>query len=383
MKKGAFVIGLVSTAILAAAVAGLYYFGRQKMIRDSVNQFSAAKSLYEESKWPEARALFEEISKKYSRSDLAPESIYYLAAMSQTEGKFAQALELWNSRPRTEGDARAVEVDYNIALCQEKLGKKDQAVQGYERVASTGREGSFASLATTGLGRIAEEGGDDEKAHEYYEQAADFGGASAEARGVAEKLLGDLNLRMFYTPREGEYMKTYLISPGDSMVAIAIRNDVTVDQLCKLNGISNPTRIRPNQRILIPDTDFSIHIDKSEFKLTLSNHDRFFKAYKVGLGKHGATPVGEYEISDKIKNPTWWSPDGPVPPGDPNNELGTRWMAMKPLTPGIGPDYGIHGTVDPSTIGWESSNGCPRMYPPDAEELYMLIPKGTPVVVVP
>ena len=69
--------------------------------------------------------------------------------------------------------------------------------------------------------------------------------------------------------------------------------------------------------------------------------------------------------------------------GDPNNELGTRWMAMKPLTPGIGPDYGIHGTIDPSTIGWESSNGCPRMYPAEAEELYMLVPIGTPVVVEP
>jgi lipoprotein-anchoring transpeptidase ErfK/SrfK len=70
-----------------------------------------------------------------------------------------------------------------------------------------------------------------------------------------------------------------------------------------------------------------------------------------------------------------------VPAGDPRNELGTRWMAIKPLTPGIGPDYGIHGTIDPSTIGWESSNGCPRMYPKEAEELYMLIPIGTPVVI--
>ncbi len=180
---------------------------------------------------------------------------------------------------------------------------------------------------------------------------------------------------------ENEHKRAYLIKPGDSMVAIALRNSVTVDQLCRINGISNPARIRLNMRILIPTADFSIHIDKSDFKLTLNNHDMFFKSYKVGLGKHGSTPAGEFEVSDKMKNPVWWSPNGPVPAGDPRNELGTRWMALKPLNPGIGPDYGIHGTIDPSTIGWNSSNGCPRMYPEEAEELYMLIPIGTPVVI--
>ena len=120
---------------------------------------------------------------------------------------------------------------------------------------------------------------------------------------------------------------------------------------------------------------------KSDFKLTLSNHDRFFKSYKVGLGKQGCTPVGEFVVGDKIKNPTWWSPTGRIAPNDPRNELGTRWMALKPLTPGVGNDYGIHGTIDPSTIGWESSNGCPRMFPVGAEELFMLITEGTPVTI--
>lgn len=381
MKKGIVAAGLVVTLLLVAAVGGLYYFGQQKMVHDSINQFNAAKSLYENSQWPEAQHLFSEVLRKYPRSDVAPESQYYLAVMLQASGKYEEALEKWRSRPRVEGDPHGIEIDYYIGRCLEMLGKSGEATAQYERIASNRAAGDFASLAKTGLGRIAEGAGDLEEAHALYEEAMAMAGNTGEARALAEKLLGDLNVRIFFTPTEDESKKAYLIKPGDSMVAIALRNNVTVDQLCRINGISNPTRIRPNMRILIPNSEFSIHIDKSDFKLTLYNHDMFFKSYKVGLGKHGSTPAGEFVISDKIKNPVWWSPDGPVPAGDPRNELGTRWMALKPLTPGIGPDYGIHGTIDPSTIGWQSSNGCPRMYPQEAEELYMLVPIGTPVVI--
>jgi tetratricopeptide (TPR) repeat protein len=381
MKKGAFITGLVVTLLLAAAVAGLYHFGQQKMILDSVNQFNAATSLYEKAQWPGAQHMFSEVLRKYPRSAVAPESSYYLAVMLQADGKYESALEKWRSRPQAEVDPRALEIDYHIGRCLEMLGEKAEAGAQYERVASNPSAGYFASLARTGLGRIAEDAGDLEDARAMYEEAMALAAGLGEARDLAEKSLGNLNIRIFFTPVENEHKRAYLIKPGDSLVAIALRNSVTVDQLCRINGISNPARIRPNMRILIPTADFSIHIDKSDFKLTLNNHDMFFKSYKVGLGKHGSTPAGEVEVSDKMKNPVGWSPNGPVPAGDPRNELGTRWMAIKPLTPGIGPDYGIHGTIDPSTIGWESSNGCPRMYPEEAEELYMLIPIGTPVVI--
>jgi len=383
MKKGTIVTGIVGTLVLAGVVTGLYLYGQQKMIKNSVNEFNAAKSLYEKESWPEAQHLFSEVLRKYPRSDVAPDSLYYVACILQSSGKYAEALEKWRSRPQNPDDPRSHEIDYYIGLCLERMDKAGEASVQYERLASNSAAGDYAALANVGLGRIAEKAGELEKAHVRYEKAIAVAGVSNKTRELAEKYLGELNLRLYFKPVEDEYKKAYLIKPGDSMVDIALKNNVTVDQLCKLNGLSDPTRIRPNTRILIPNPDFSVRIDKSDFKLTLYNHDMFFKSYKVGLGRNGKTPEGEFVISDKIKDPTWWSPEGPVPPGDPHNELGTRWMALKPLTPGIGPDYGIHGTIDPSTIGWESSNGCPRMYPKEAEEFYMLVPIGTPVLIEP
>jgi hypothetical protein len=49
----------------------------------------------------------------------------------------------------------------------------------------------------------------------------------------------------------------------------------------------------------------------------------------------------------------------------------------------ISPDgYGIHATNDPGSIGKVRSHGCIRMNPADAEELFDLVPLGTPVEIV-
>lgn len=379
--KTAVAIGLVLTILLAGVVGGLYFYGQKKMARDSLNQFAAAKTLYEAEQWPEAERLFGEIARKYPRSAVAPDSLYYVAMLMQADGRYEDALQTWEKVVQLKDFQRAIEAEYRKSVCLEMLGRTSEAVAGYTRVAGMYQAGEFASLAKSGLGRIAEQEGNLEEARALYAEALSLA-ATPESQTLAERLLGDLNLRMFLAPAEGEYKTAYIVKRGDSLVNIAIKNGTTVDLLCAVNGISDPTSLRPNKRIVIPNADFSIVIDKSDFKLTLYDHDMFFKSYKVGLGKHGSTPVGEFVIDSKIKNPTWWSPKGPIPPGDPANELGTRWMGLKPLTPEIGTDYGIHGTIDPSTVGWESSNGCPRMYPKEAEELFMLVTEGTPVKIV-
>ena len=83
------------------------------------------------------------------------------------------------------------------------------------------------------------------------------------------------------------------------------------------------------------------------------------------------TPRGRFHIVVKWKNPWWYPPVQddwakglkPVPPG-PSNPLGTRWMGLN--APGVG----IHGTDEPSSIGYSASHGCIRMQVPDAEWLF-------------
>src|SRR5207302_889335 len=95
------------------------------------------------------------------------------------------------------------------------------------------------------------------------------------------------------------------------------------------------------------------------------------------------TPRGEWHIVVKYRNPWWYPPTGsswarglqPVPPG-PSNPLGTRWMGLD--ASGVG----IHGTNNPSSIGYSASHGCVRMQVPDAEWLFDHVDIGTTVFVV-
>ena len=44
--------------------------------------------------------------------------------------------------------------------------------------------------------------------------------------------------------------------------------------------------------------------------------------------------------------------------------------------------FGIHGTLDPYSVGWASSHGCIRMNNKDVAELYSIVPVGTKVVII-
>lgn len=44
--------------------------------------------------------------------------------------------------------------------------------------------------------------------------------------------------------------------------------------------------------------------------------------------------------------------------------------------------FGIHGTLDPYSVGWSSSHGCIRMNNDEVAELYRIVPIGTKVIIV-
>jgi lipoprotein-anchoring transpeptidase ErfK/SrfK len=120
-------------------------------------------------------------------------------------------------------------------------------------------------------------------------------------------------------------------------------------------------------------TPFSIVISIPDRKLALLLDGRVLKVYDVAVGKASTpTPQGKYVVINRVPNPTWYGPQGPVPPGK-SNPIGTRWMGLSVA------GYGIHGTNAPASIGHAASHGCIRMRQQDLEEVFELVEIGTPV----
>jgi len=127
----------------------------------------------------------------------------------------------------------------------------------------------------------------------------------------------------------------------------------------KINEI-NPVRPGPRGKMSLSRP--SILVVKSARTLTLYDGPSQFRSYPVAIGKPSTpTPSGNFAIATKIMNP--------------GGILGTRWLGLTL------PNYGIHGTPFPWTIGQMASLGCIRMHNSDVLELSRLVPIGTPVTI--
>lgn len=124
-----------------------------------------------------------------------------------------------------------------------------------------------------------------------------------------------------------------------------------------------------------------IVIDRGNFRLTWYKGNKK-RSFPIAVGQAAyPTPTGDFQVTQKQVNPTWFPPSspwadglGPVPPGV-SNPLGTRWIGTS------APAIGMHGTPSSGTIGSRASHGCIRMYISDVEKLYPLVDIGTPVFI--
>ena len=166
----------------------------------------------------------------------------------------------------------------------------------------------------------------------------------------------------------------YTVKPGDSLYVLARKNHTTVELIKKINDLKSDN-IYPKMKLKIHTAPFSIQVDKSKNTLVLYSKGEAVKKYSVATGKKNCTPVGEFKITDKLVHPTWFKTVAILPPGSPENALGTRWMGFDK------PGYGIHGTIEPKSMGTQASEGCIRMLNEEVEELYSIVPVGTTVTI--
>ena len=187
--------------------------------------------------------------------------------------------------------------------------------------------------------------------------------------------LDKLNIRILFSPTPTEDSIFYEVKTGDTLNKIAKNFGTTVELIMKSNNFKN-SLIRPGMRLKISKAKYDILIDKSQNILVLKSNGEVFKTYTVSTGADNSTPVGTYEIENKLINPVWYKAGVIVPSGSPENILGSRWMGFTI------PGYGIHGTTDESTIGRHITAGCVRMKNIDVEELYSIVPIGTEVTII-
>lgn len=372
-------VGFLVLLIVAGAVVGLGYLVRERAAKQAEQQFHLGQSFVEKGDDKRARDAFMALIEDAPRSEHVESALAHMGGICERSEAYESALEYWS---RLESDfpagTRTAEAIYHIGFCLEQLGRHEEAIEMYSRA---GEGSDFYVSSQCGLGRVEEAGGNLKLALGIYKAAVNAADENTDEYRDAVDHLGGLNTRLLFSKAPTENSVLYRVKSGDSISSIGEKFSVTKASIMRANGMQPDTPLRINRTLKITPVEYRLDIDMDEFRLRLYANDELFNEYSVGLGRpDNPTIPGKYVIDNKIVNPTWYSPRGKVyPPGDPENELGTRWMGLQPLEPDLPTDLGIHGTIDPSTVGWASSSGCPRMLPDEAEELFDILPLRTPV----
>ena len=194
-----------------------------------------------------------------------------------------------------------------------------------------------------------------------------------------KELLDKLNEELIFSPAPSPDASIYTVQPGDVLARIAKQFNTNYELIMKINGKTS-TRLNVGEQLKILTGKTKILISKSDFTLTLMLNDHYVKQHRIAIGKNDKTPVGAFEVKNKMKEPVWYSPDGGVfPYGHKENILGTRWIGFKDKPNLYG--YGIHGTTQPETIGTVATKGCIRMLNSDMEEIYDFVTLDTEIII--
>ena len=173
------------------------------------------------------------------------------------------------------------------------------------------------------------------------------------------------------------FVEAHVIQPGETLGKIAKQYQVTADFLARINGITDKNRIRAGQRIKVVQGPFHAVVTRADYTLDVFLGGTFLQRYPVGLGADRSTPSGEWVVQNKLKNPQYYPPRGGkiILADDPENPLAERWIGLKGVEgQALGQErYGIHGTIEPDSIGTSASLGCIRMHNADVEEFFDLV----------
>ena len=184
----------------------------------------------------------------------------------------------------------------------------------------------------------------------------------------------DLTAKALYFSPQPHLQAPYVVQPGDQLRKIASKHHVPWQYLARLNR-TDPKRLREGQKLKVIDGPFGAVVTLSDFELTLHLGGQYVRSYPCCIGKNNSTPTGKFKVLYKVTSPQYTDPDGKVFSGsDPKNPLGTHWLDL-------GDSYGIHGTIEPDSIGNAESRGCIRLLNTDVSEVYDLLETGAEVVI--
>ncbi len=239
---------------------------------------------------------------------------------------------------------------------------------------------------TSGLAFLEDDG--PLQARNALNRALQAGLSGGQARQAKDRLqeLADRLLFSKAVLADDPLVSRHIVVSGDTTGRIARRAKVSDYLLADINSLPNRNFIREGQTLKLLNGPFHATINKSTHEMHAYLQDTYVRTFRVALGEDGSTPTGLWRVINQLENPGWtdprtgqhWHPD------DPDNPIGDYWIGLQCVEGecmGM-TGYGIHGTIEPETIGQDVSMGCVRLADDDIELVYKMLAVGESLVLI-
>jgi L,D-transpeptidase ErfK/SrfK len=215
-----------------------------------------------------------------------------------------------------------------------------------------------------------------------------------------------LQAKIFSLPATGESLigreERIIANREDTLIDIGRDNDVGYDEMVNANPGVDPwmpqngsTVTLPHLHILPAAPQQGIVINTAEMRMYYypkanPGTPGTVETFPLSIGRSDwNTPLVNTKVTRKVAGPVWYptasvkqehlengDPLPSIVPAGPDNPLGKYALYL-----GI-PAYLIHGTNNEFGIGMQVTHGCMRMYAPDIQRLYEIVPVGTSVRII-
>jgi LysM repeat protein len=205
-------------------------------------------------------------------------------------------------------------------------------------------------------------------------------------------LLGDVNTQIFFSKEPSPRKIEYTVKPGDALSSIARKLRSSAEAIIRVNQLES-TLIRPGEKLLVPQLDFTITIDLPRNRAVVHDSHGFFTQYPIASAE--LPPTRHPTIQTKVAAKSFWENGKPVRPGsklgkegNPRIDLARRGYVL----------YGVEEESDATSsriaVDTDDKEGTPNsddanrppqgiaMLKDNLAEVELLIRKGTPVTII-
>ena len=219
---------------------------------------------------------------------------------------------------------------------------------------------------------------------EAYEQLSNmyfYDEMTPEERQYVARHLDQLAGGLLFSKRHHVFEPAYAVREGDTIESIARQYKITPELLRKLNGIPADTMALTGTQLKVIRGPLDARIYPDKHELVVVSRGNYACRFPISVGSGYAGQAGNFTVQDKALDRAYQLAPGlgVIPPGDPDNPLGSRWIELSKEQGTIG----VHGTNSPQVIGTtRQSAGIFGLREQDVAEVYDMLIVGSNVTIV-